>query len=100
MSKHSEAIIIGGANGSGKTTFSKKLLDTFNYEFLNADVIAKQLNPQDLSKARIKAGKKFLQKGYDLIESDNSFVIETTLAGHYIVRICKLLAAKHYIITI
>ena len=40
-SHNKEVIIIAGANGSGKTTFAKKFLETFKYEFLNADEIAK-----------------------------------------------------------
>lgn len=38
--KEKQVIIIAGANGSGKTTFAKKYLETVEekYEFLNADV--------------------------------------------------------------
>ena len=38
-----EIIIIGGANGSGKTTFSKLLIEETGYIFLNADEIEKEL---------------------------------------------------------
>ena len=34
-----ELIIIAGANGSGKTTFSKQILVETGFEFLNADEI-------------------------------------------------------------
>jgi predicted ABC-type ATPase len=45
-----ELIIIAGANGSGKTTFSKQILAETGFEFLNADEIAKNY----------KQGKSFL----------------------------------------
>ncbi len=44
-----EVIIVGGAYGSGKTTFANAYLEiNSNYYFLNADEIAKKLNPQNL----------------------------------------------------
>lgn len=58
MNQHlKEVIIIAGANGSGKTTFAKKLLTTLNYKFLNADEIAKRLSPKDIKKLSKKKGK-------------------------------------------
>lgn len=95
-----EVIIVAGANGSGKTTFAKKLLEVLNYEFLNADEIAKRINPKDLTKARLKAGKKFLRKVNSLIKNGESFILETTLAGKYIEKIIKSLNNENYIVSI
>lgn len=44
--KKKQVVIVAGANGSGKTTFARKFLDVTKYEFLNADEIAKELNPE------------------------------------------------------
>jgi len=58
--KKNQVVIVAGANGSGKTTFAKKFLDITNFEFLNADEIAKQINPSNPAKARIEAGRKVI----------------------------------------
>lgn len=80
--------IISGPNGSGKTTFANK-----NYSeligrklFLNADLIAKELSPNDVNKADILAGRKFLVKLDTCLYGNDSMVIETTLAGKSLLR--------------
>ena len=50
--------IISGPNGSGKTTLAKELLENEDLEFLNADEIAKNINPSDVSKAYMQAGRE------------------------------------------
>ena len=37
--------IVSGANGSGKTTFAKMLTEDLSLPFVNADEIAKELDP-------------------------------------------------------
>jgi len=86
-----EVIIISGPNGSGKTTFAKDFLKTYKYAFLNADEIARELNPNDLSSVRLEAGKIFLRKVNELIEVNQSFAVETTLSGHYLRKIIETL---------
>lgn len=54
-----ELIVIGGANGTGKTTFAKPYVKEKNYAFLNADEIAKKLENNDTQNAMIKAGRIF-----------------------------------------
>ena len=51
--------IIAGANGSGKTTFALNYKELNNLHFINADEIAKQYDPDDVSKYKVKAGKEF-----------------------------------------
>jgi|GEM_PF-4175328 len=45
----SEVFVFGGCNGSGKSTFATRLLSSFTPppEFVNADLIAAELNPND-----------------------------------------------------
>ncbi|NEP54484.1 MAG: hypothetical protein F6K65_39100 [Moorea sp. SIO3C2] len=58
-----EIYVIGGCNGSGKTTFA---LNTFpnirNVEFINADIIAAQLNPSNPDVVAIQASRIMLQR--------------------------------------
>ncbi|MBT6843846.1 MAG: AAA family ATPase [Candidatus Melainabacteria bacterium] len=91
-----EAVIIAGANGSGKTTFARKFLELTQYEFLNADEIAKQLNPEDPLKARIAAGKKVINSIDELIKAGKSFVIESTLAGSFLEKHITKLKERGY----
>jgi predicted ABC-type ATPase len=39
--------IVSGANGSGKTTFAKMLTEDLSLPFVNADEIAKDLDPSN-----------------------------------------------------
>jgi len=79
-----ELIIISGANGSGKTTFAMEYMDVIDYEFLNADEIAKEIEKENPNNALIKAGRIFFKRLNDCIKEHRSFVIETTLSGTYI----------------
>ena len=75
-----------GANGSGKTTFAKKYLETVEekYEFLNADEFAKQMSPKDPSKARIAAGKKLINLLTECTQQGKNIAIESTLSGSFL----------------
>lgn len=80
--------IMSGPNGAGKTTFAKK-----NYPelikkglFLNADHVAGEINPGDVNKAAISAGKQFLTELDRRLQGNDSIVIETTLAGKSLLR--------------
>lgn len=75
--------IISGPNGSGKTTLAKELLENEDLEFLNADEIAKSINPSDVSKAYMQAGREFFRRMDEYLKQGKSFAIETTLSGKY-----------------
>lgn len=79
-----QVVIVAGANGSGKTTFARKFLDVTKFEFLNADEIAKEMNPEDPLKARIAAGKQVIKLIDEFIVDSKSFVIESTLSGSFL----------------
>jgi predicted ABC-type ATPase len=74
--------IIAGCNGAGKTTASYTILpDILNCkEFVNADEIAKGLSPFQPEKVAFESGRIMLQRINDLIEQNQSFAFETTLA--------------------
>jgi predicted ABC-type ATPase len=85
--------IIAGANGSGKTTFASQYANQENIKFINADEIAKRYDPQDVQKYKVKAGKEFFQELNISLQAEESFIIETTLSGKYLIKVIK--TAKH-----
>ena len=99
-SNKKELIIIAGANGSGKTTFAKQLLKSFDYSYLNADEIAKELSPEDLTKSRISAGKKFFAKFETMVSKNKNIIIESTLSGKFLTKLINNLRKKDYMISI
>ena len=74
--------IIAGCNGAGKTTASKNILPEVLecQEFVNADEIAYQINPEDRDAAAMAAARIMLTRINELITYEKTFAIETTLA--------------------
>jgi len=81
--------IIAGPNGAGKTTSAKVLVPEFfrsNY-FINADEIARNINPLNVEKAALQAGKLMLKQIDELLAKKTDFVFETTLSARTYVRL-------------
>lgn len=74
--------IIAGCNGAGKTTASFTVLpEVFGCRnFVNADEIAHGLSPLDSRNVAIDAGRIMLRRIKKLLDSRQTFAIETTLA--------------------
>jgi len=81
--------VIAGANGSGKTTFALNFSALKNLYFINADEIAKEYDPKDMQKYKIRAGKEFFRRLHAKLDGDESFVVETTLSGKYLVKVIE-----------
>lgn len=94
MSK--EIIIIAGANGVGKTTFARSFLKDYDFEFLNADEIAKSISEKDFEKKSISAGKLFFQRLTEAVAQNKSLLIESTLSGRYLQKFFKGWKEKGY----
>ena len=67
-----EIVIIAGANSVGKTTYARAFLLEYDYEFLNADEIAKTLSAEKPAEKKISAGKLFFQKLHNAVENHKS----------------------------
>lgn len=74
--------VISGCNGAGKTTASYTMLpDLLNlHTFVNADEIADELSPQEPEKEMIRASRLMVERMDQLIEREEDFAVETTLA--------------------
>ena len=74
--------IIAGCNGAGKTTASFTILPEILdcKEFVNADEIARGLSPFQPEKVAFEAGRIMLNRIDDLLNRNESFAFETTLA--------------------
>jgi len=92
--------IIGGANGSGKTTFALNFAKVQGLDFINADEIAKEYDPQDLQKYKVTAGKVFFQKVDEKLSNNDSFILETTLSGKYLEKIIKRAQTAGYFVSL
>lgn len=94
--------IIGGANGSGKTTVSLSLLLNFLevFEYVNADAIAVGLSPFNPESMAIQAGRLMLERLRNLADVGADFAFETTLAARTFVPFLQECKAKGYTINL
>lgn len=77
--------VFAGCNGAGKST----LIEAYGNDFdtiINPDMIAKQLNPNDPRKADLSAGKQAIKEIQSCFLSRNTFAVETTLSGQFIIK--------------
>ena len=90
--------IISGCNGAGKTTASYTVLPEILdcKEFVNADEIARGLSPFNPESVAIEAGRLMLQRIEDLLEREETFSIETTLATKSYINLVRRAQAKGY----
>ncbi len=77
-----QALMIAGPNGAGKTTTAMALLPYLGiFEFVNADELARGLNPLNPDGQAIAAGKLMLRRMEQLTGEGKSFAFETTASG-------------------
>jgi predicted ABC-type ATPase len=77
-------IIIAGPNGAGKTTFAREYLsaEERSFEFVNADEIARNLNPREAQAASdLAAARMMISRTNELVDARADFAVETTLAN-------------------
>ena len=96
--KSKNLYIISGCNGAGKTTASYTVLPEVLdcKEFVNADEIARGLSPFNPNSVAIEAGRLMLSRIEELLERDESFSIETTLATKSYINLVHRAQAKGF----
>lgn len=75
-----DLIIVGGANGSGKTTFAKRFLALDSFYFINADEISSSQGTSN-----IQSGKLFFETLSVKLGEGVNVMMESTLSGKYLV---------------
>lgn len=74
-------VIVGGANGSGKSTFAEEYIKTQGHIYISADSIAAKLNPSHPTEKQFEAGREFFQQVKNAAEKKQNILIESTLSG-------------------
>ena len=92
-----EIYVVGGCNGSGKTTFALNIFPNIgNIEFINADIIAAQLNPDNPDAVAIQASRIMLERLKTLAQQKADFAFETTLAARSFAQFLRQCQAQGY----
>jgi len=86
--------ILGGANGSGKSTIYGKL--HLDGELVNADLIARQIAPENPESATGPAGRRVIQRLRELLTARENFVYETTLSSHQSIKLMESARDRGY----
>lgn len=74
--------VFAGNNGSGKSTFRNLIVDKIGIDTnIDADAIARRLDPENPGAKRVTAGKEVIKSVNACIEEGRDFSIETTLSG-------------------
>jgi predicted ABC-type ATPase len=75
--------IVGGTNGSGKSSIYQNSSELIGSgEFVNADIVARQISPHDTDTASLIAGRRVIERLGQLISKRENFVYETTLSSN------------------
>lgn len=92
-----EIYVFGGCNGSGKTTLATTFLSALpGVEFVNADIIAADLNPEDVNAVAIQASRLMLERLKVLSAQNLDFAFETTLAARTFARFLRECKGRSY----
>ncbi|WP_425397587.1 AAA family ATPase [Aeoliella sp.] len=95
-----ELVIVGGANGTGKTTFALEYVTQHGAEYLSADSIAAEISADDPTSARFQAGRRFVTLLGERVRGTESVLIETTLSGVALRKQIKQAARAGFVISI
>ncbi|MBA3920791.1 MAG: zeta toxin family protein [Nostocaceae cyanobacterium] len=93
-------IIVAGANGSGKSTFTRASQEALQVPVIDPDREARQIRPDAPSSAAIEGGKQAIRLARTYIENDESFAVETTLAGNTYLRMMAEVKQKGWLTTL
>lgn len=93
-----EIIIVGGPNGSEKTTLAKELIADQNITYISADDIAYELDPDNPESVRVQAGKEFFKRLESSILNEENILIESTLSGKSLSSLIKRYQQEQFVL--
>jgi predicted ABC-type ATPase len=91
-----ELMVIAGANGSGKSTLTKLFPDRILV--IDPDAIAREIAPEQPESAALAAGRKAIELARSYIQSNDSFIVETTLAGNTYLNLMREVKALGWLV--
>lgn len=80
MSSGKQLWLLVGGNGAGKSTFFQQFLAPVGLPFVNADILAKQLDAENTEAVSYKAAKLAEKLRMNLLHSGISFCFETVFS--------------------
>lgn len=90
-----ELMIIAGPNGAGKSTLTR--LFTADMPVIDPDAIAREIDPEHPESAALAAGRQAIDRAKAYIQSDCSFIVETTLSGNTYLNLIREVKALGWI---
>jgi predicted ABC-type ATPase len=91
-----ELTVVAGANGAGKSTLTK--IFSANIPVIDPDAIAREIAPEQPESAALAAGRKAIELARSYIQSDRSFIVETTLAGNTYLNLMREVKALGWLV--
>ncbi|OQK16929.1 hypothetical protein AU255_03235 [Methyloprofundus sedimenti] len=80
MKKDKQLWLLAGGNGAGKSTFYQTRLQPLGLPFINADVLAKQLYPEQPEQHSYEAAKIAAAMRMQLLQEGRNFCFETVFS--------------------
>lgn len=91
-----ELTVVAGANGAGKSTLTK--LFSVNIPVVDPDAIAREITPEQPESAALAAGRKSIELARSYIQSERSFIVETTLSGNTYLNLMREVKALGWLV--
>ena len=90
--------VVAGANGSGKSTLTK--FSAGNTPLIDPDAIAREIDPENPVSAGISAARVALSLSQQYIQSECSFIVETTLSGKSYLNLMREVKLRGWFVTL